>query len=342
MRLAIRHTTRYRFQQPVQYGLQRLRLTPKTTQGQEIIEWTMAFEGAHEELSYDDQNFNRVILVGVEEGVQEVTINCNGVVQTEDKAGVIGHHSGHLPLWAFLGQTPLTRPGPRIRQLIASVGRSEEGMVPTLHNLSSAILERVPYKTGGTGVTTTAEEAVGAGQGGVCQDHAHIFIAAARSLDIPARYVSGYLMLNDRVEQHATHAWAEAWVQGLGWVGFDISNGISPDPRYVRVATGRDYRDAAPITGISYGAVTEDLTVDLAVEQQVPDQSHSQSQSGGGRQSQSQSQSQGAGEPAGAAAGDPPGPAPDLRPAPAPAQHQRDAGGRGQQHSAQQQSGPGA
>lgn len=329
MRLAIRHTTRYRFQQPVRYGLQRLRLTPKTTQGQEIVDWTMTFDGAHQELSYDDQNFNRVILAGVEEGAQEVTISCNGVVCTEDRAGVIGHHSGHLPLWAFLSQTPLTRPGPRIRQLIASVGRSADGMVSTLHNLSSAILERVPYKTGGTAVTTTAEEAVGAGQGGVCQDHAHIFIAAARSLDIPARYVSGYLMLNDRVEQHATHAWAEAWVQGLGWVGFDISNGISPDPRYVRVATGRDYRDAAPITGISYGAVTEDLTVDLAVEQQAPDQNQSQSQSGGGG-SQSQSQSQGA--------GGPPAPAPDA----APAQHQRDARSQGQQHSAQQQVGPGA
>jgi len=76
------------------------------------------------------------------------------------------------------------------------------------------------------------------------------------------------LMMDDRIDQEATHAWAEAYVQGLGWVGFDISNQISPDPRYVRVATGRDYRDAAPLTGISFGAVTEDLTVELAVEQQ--------------------------------------------------------------------------
>ena len=108
--------------------------------------------------------------------------------------------------------------------------------------------------------------------GGVCQDHAHIFIAAARMLDIPARYVSGYLMMNDRIEQEATHAWAEAYVQNLGWVGFDISNQISPDTRYVRVATGRDYRDTAPITGISFGAVEEDLHVDLAIEQQVVEQ----------------------------------------------------------------------
>ncbi|RIV83132.1 transglutaminase family protein [Aurantiacibacter zhengii] len=271
MRLSIRHTTRYRFATPVAHGIQRLRLTPKETQGQKIIEWNQEFEGAHEQLTYDDQNFNHVTLVAVNEGVKEVKVTCSGVVDTQDHAGVIGQHAGHLPLWSFLSQTELTKPGPRIKALIAEVERSEEGMVETLHNLSNTIREQVVYGTGSTGVATTAEEAVVEGRG-VCQDHAHIFIAAARSLDIPARYVSGYLMMNDRIEQEATHAWAEAYVQGLGWVGFDISNGISPDPRYVRVATGRDYHDAAPVTGISFGAVTEDLTVDLSVEQQTEEQ----------------------------------------------------------------------
>ena len=271
MRLSIRHTTRYRFAQPVAHGIQRLRLTPKETQGQKILEWNMDFEGAYEQLSYDDQNFNHVTLVAVEEGAQEVVVSCTGKVHTEDNHGVIGHHAGHLPLWAFLGQTPLTKPGPKIKSMIAEVERSEDGMVGTLHNLSTVIRDHVAYETGKTIVTTTGEEAAVAGNG-VCQDHAHIFIAAARSLEIPARYVSGYLMMNDRIEQEATHAWAEAFVQGLGWVGFDISNGISPDPRYVRVATGRDYTDAAPITGISFGSATEDLTVNLAVEQQMEEQ----------------------------------------------------------------------
>ena len=271
MRLAIRHTTKYRFNDPVAYGVQRLRLTPKTTQGQQILNWSMEYEGAKQELVYDDQNHNTVTLVSVLEGVTEVRVKCEGTVDTEDNAGVIGQHAGHLPLWAFLAQTKLTKPGSRIKALIGDVERSEEGMVETLHNLSATIRETVDYGTGKTNVSTTAEEAVAAGQG-VCQDHAHIFISAARSLGIPARYVSGYLMMNDRIDQEATHAWAEAFVQNLGWVGFDISNQISPDPRYVRVATGRDYRDAAPITGISYGASTEDLTVDLAVEQQTVEQ----------------------------------------------------------------------
>ncbi len=271
MRLSIQHKTYYRFKEPVQHGIQRLRLTPKETQGQRILDWQMRFEGAREELVYDDQNFNHVTLLSVQEGAREVVVNCEGTVETQDQAGVIGRHSGHMPLWSFLGSTPLTKIGPRIRQLVNSVDRSEDDALANLHRLSAVIREAVEYDTDITQVHTTAEEAVATG-GGVCQDHAHIFIAAARSLDIPARYVSGYLMMDDRIEQEATHAWAEAFVHGLGWVGFDVSNQISPDPRYVRVATGRDYKDAAPITGISFGAVTEDLHVELAVKQQIAEQ----------------------------------------------------------------------
>ena len=135
-----------------------------------------------------------------------------------------------------------------------------------LHALSGKIAETVKYGTGQTYAATDAEAALVGGQG-VCQDHAHILIAAARSAGVPARYVSGYLMMDDRVDQDATHAWTEAYVEGLGWVGFDISNGISPDQRYVRVATGRDYRDAAPVTGISFGTASQELEVEVAVEQ---------------------------------------------------------------------------
>lgn len=271
MRLAIRHTTRYVFRDPVVHALQRLRLTPKETQGQKILEWDMLYENAIPELEYEDQHCNHCTLVAVEPGAREVTVSCIGKVATEDNAGVIGQHSGHLPLWSFLGQTKLTKPGPKMRALLRELDSPGEGeKLDFLHALSAKIRDEVTYETGTTQVTTSAEEAVASGNG-VCQDHAHVFIGAARSADIPARYVSGYLMMNDRIEQEATHAWAEAHIDGLGWVGFDISNGISPDPRYVRVATGRDYRDAAPVTGISFGTTEQVLTVDVAVEQQQQD-----------------------------------------------------------------------
>ncbi|UVI40669.1 transglutaminase family protein [Qipengyuania spongiae] len=266
MRLAIRHTTRYSFEKPVVHALQRLRLTPKETQGQEILDWTMEYENAHTELNYDDQHHNTITLVGVEPGATEVVVTCRGTVDTHDFAGVIGKHAGHLPLWTFQGQTPLTTPGAGMKALARDV--REEGLQPLemLHRLSALILERVEYRIGTTQVDTTAEAALAQAKG-VCQDHAHIFIGAARLLHVPARYVSGYLMMDDRIDQEATHGWAEAHVEGLGWVGFDISNGISPDQRYVRVATGRDYRDAAPITGISFGTTTQALEVAVAVEQ---------------------------------------------------------------------------
>lgn len=267
MRLSIRHTTRYQFTSPVVHALQRLRLTPKATQGQKILSWDMDFEHAKRELEYDDQHFNRVTLVSVEPGSTEVLIRCQGLIDTEDNSGMIGEHSGHLPLWSFLGQTSLTKPGTQLNQLLRSLSDKSGDKLSFLHALSSRILKNVEYKIGETDVTTTAEEAWVRG-GGVCQDHAHIFIGAARAMDIPARYVSGYLMMDDRIDQEATHAWAEAHVDGLGWVGFDVSNGISPDPRYVRVATGRDYRDAAPITGISFGSASQALHVEVAVEQQ--------------------------------------------------------------------------
>ena len=267
MRLAVEHVTRYEFAQPVKHGLQRLRLTPKNTQGQKILTWDMELAGGRIEVEYDDHNHNRTALISVEPGTRVLEVHCRGTVNTADNAGVIGHHSGHMPLWSFLAQTALTRPGPKLRSIISSLTAPRDETLALLHELSATVLEQVPYTAGETGVHTTAEEAAALGKG-VCQDHVHIFLGAARALGIPARYVSGYLMMNDRVDQEATHAWAEAHVDMLGWVGFDVSNRISPDERYVRVATGRDYGEAAPITGLSYGAGETVLEVRLAVEQQ--------------------------------------------------------------------------
>lgn len=271
MRLAIRHVTRYEFAQPVALGLQRLRLKPKSTHGQSVIDWDMTLDGAKTEAEYDDHHGNRVTLVSVEPQATSVTVTCSGVVDTADNAGITGPHSGFMPLWCFLRSTELTRPGARLRNLVAGLNGEVAASLETLHTLLQRVIGAVRYEVGSTNTETSAEAALAAGSG-VCQDHAHIFIAAARLLGIPARYVSGYLMMRDRVEQEAGHAWAEAHIDGLGWVGFDVSNGISPDASYVRVATGADYREAAPVTGMSVGAGETALEVRLAVEQQRVEQ----------------------------------------------------------------------
>ncbi|HET9535240.1 MAG TPA: transglutaminase family protein, partial [Mesorhizobium sp.] len=138
--------------------------------------------------------------------------------------------------------------------------------IDRLHALMNLIADEVAYVPGATHAGTTAEEAT-ALRSGVCQDHAHIFIAAARSLGFPARYVSGYLLMDGAVDQVASHAWAEAHVSALGWVAFDVANRMSPDERYVRLAVGRDYREANPVSGIRLGQAAEALAVHITVEQ---------------------------------------------------------------------------
>jgi transglutaminase-like putative cysteine protease len=160
--------------------------------------------------------------------------------------------------------------GAKLKALAARFAHDGSNTIPMLHELMDAIGAAVAYEPGHTGAATTAEAALAAGKG-VCQDHAHIFIATARA-GLPARYVSGYLLLADRVEQEAGHGWAEVHVAGLGWVGFDVSNAKCPDGGYVRLAVGADYRDAAPVKGIARGGGFGELSVALAVEQQLAEQ----------------------------------------------------------------------
>jgi transglutaminase-like putative cysteine protease len=265
VRLKIHHKTHYRFDKPMPYGLQRLRLIPKENASQKILSWTTDIHGGRVEADYTDYQNNHILLVSIDEGAREISVTCDGEVETTDNHGIIGRHGGHVPLWYFLRSTKLTRTSAELVALARSVDSASDPL-SRMHALSAKIRGAVAYETGFTNAETTADMALAGGHG-VCQDHAHIFIAAARTLGIPARYVSGYLMMNDRIEQEASHAWAEAHIDDLGWVGFDISNGISPDPRYVRIATGADYAEAAPVSGVSYGGGDQTMKVNLAVEQ---------------------------------------------------------------------------
>ena len=264
MQLKISHTTCYSFETPPAYGLQQLRLTPKSTAGQSVLEWTLDLQGAKIQAIYDDEHGNASQLVALEPKATELLITSKGLIDIADQNGVIGPQIGYAPLWLFLRNTPLTELGPQIRKLSSTI--PENPQVADFHALSERIASLVTYTSGSTAATTTAEQAMTLGEG-VCQDHAHIFIAAARHAGHPARYVSGYLMMDDRIDQNATHAWAEVWIGDLGWTGFDVSNGISPDMRYVRLATGLDYSQASPISGMTFGGSGESIDVNVQVQQ---------------------------------------------------------------------------
>lgn len=264
MRLKITHTTQYHYDQPVAYALQRLRLVPLDGPTQRIAGWSLNIEGATQEVRFSDHFGNDTRLVSVQGEPHRISIQAEGEVDTEDTAGIVGPHRGFAPLWLFQRRSELTEPGEGIEALLADL--PDGSALERLHALVSGIRARVAYEVGTTDAATSAEDALKQ-ESGVCQDHAHIFLAAARNIGFPARYVSGYLLLEGTTDQVASHAWAEAHVDGLGWVGFDVSNGISPDERYVKLATGCDYRDAMPISGIRLGTAKERLEVHITVEQ---------------------------------------------------------------------------
>jgi transglutaminase-like putative cysteine protease len=171
----------------------------------------------------------------------------------------------------FLKETAQTKPDAAIRALAEAVAGKDT--LERLHALVGAVRDRVEYVPGATDQHTGAAEALADGKG-VCQDHTHIFVSAARTLAIPARYVTGYLVLdgNGASTASAHHAWAEAWVEGLGWVGFDVANRVCPTDRYVRLACGLDAAYAAPVVGSRRGGETETLEVSVAVQQQQTQQ----------------------------------------------------------------------
>ena len=253
MRLRISHRTVYSYDNPVAYGLQELRLVPKSRAGQTIVEWSIKLEGAVKEAEFEDQHNNVVWLTNLEPGAQEISIVCEGEVENSNNTGIVGKHGGHAPLWYFLRGTSLTKAGDGIAALIEELGPGEE-VLARLHKLSHLISKTVSYQTGTTGATTTAEAAL-TNEKGVCQDHAQILIAAARELGHPARYVSGYLMMNDRVEQDATHAWAEVHLEDLAGsdltcrTAFRQTNAMSCWQQGLIIAMPRPFRAFAWIIG---------------------------------------------------------------------------------------------
>ncbi|MBS8225347.1 transglutaminase family protein [Vannielia litorea] len=265
MRLKIAHETRYSFSEPVRYGLQQMRKLPKSYRNQRVLNWETSVMGGKKELQYEDQHRNTVELISIAPGETELILRSEGEVEIEENNGVIGPHEGLTPLWLFDRPTAQTKPGPKLRELARKV--ADRDGLDQLHALMAAVGEAVTYQTGASEPDWPVETVLEEGKG-VCADQAHVFISAARQLGHPARYVSGYLMLDDTVSQDAMHGWAEVHVEALGWVGFDVSNNMSPDTRYVRVATGLDYAGAAPVTGTRTGGDEESLSVAIEVAQQ--------------------------------------------------------------------------
>ena len=268
MLIEIRHHTTYTYSTSARYSIQSLRLTPPSFEGQEIVSWTIDAPGIEKALKFRDGFGNIVHLASVSATHDGISIVASGVVDTMDTCGIFRGPPEPAPVRVYLRETPKTAPDKGIRELARNTcGKEMKDSLDGLHALMRAVRDAIDYEIGATHEHTSAAEALADGKG-VCQDHAHVFISAARVLGVPARYVNGYFLSGTLAPSEAHHAWAEAWVDGLGWVGFDPANGMCPTERYVRLACGLDASTAAPIRGAQRGGESEALDVRVEVEQQ--------------------------------------------------------------------------
>ncbi len=268
MQLNIEHQTRYVYSAPVNYTIQQLRLTPQNGLGQLVKRWEIRVNGELQPSQDSYGNITHSLVIDVPH--TEIMIVAMGEVETGlaiEQTLQPDFSVGALPLAVYLRDTPLTMPNLEIATFAKQYQHLQQGEMQNewLESMMYAILQRVEYIPGVTQVTTSAIEAFALGKG-VCQDHAHVFIACCRSIDLPARYVSGYLFTEDGSLMQ-THAWADVYLRELGWQSFDVSNGCRAGATHVRLATGLDYRTASPVSGMRAGGGEEGMATSVIVNQ---------------------------------------------------------------------------
>ncbi len=282
MRLTVRHATTYAYDPPADRCALRLRLYPPSFSTQKIHSWQVSVNGQVVPALLTTATGDRESIWTRSDPGSEVSIVAEGEVEVTDAAGVVRGLKDQVRPPVYLRATPLTEADKRIETLAQGVSGAEP--LDRMHALFNAVADAVEYKPASTTSVTTAAQALKAGKG-VCQDQAHVFISAARTLRIPARYVVGYL-LTQEAGLTETHAWAEAFVPEIGWVGFDPANRLCPTDRYVRLGCGLDAADAAPIRGHVSGTPQERLSASVDISQ-TAGQTQAQNQDG---QAQSQPQ----------------------------------------------------
>ena len=265
MRIEVGYVTRYEYDAPAKQIVQMLRMTPRGHEGQHVRSWRIELDTDARLQPGEDAFGNLTHTLWLSGPVKRLATRVYGEVETFDTGGVVRDTVERFSPVVFLRDTPLTACDAALAELSRRAEAAAAEPLGRLHALLAILNDEVAFDTDKTDTGTSAAEAY-ALKHGVCQDLTHIFIAAARQMGSPARYVSGHLVRSDgQLEQEAAHAWAEAYVEDLGWVGFDPTNGFCPNDAYARVAVGLDYLGAAPVRGSRFGGAGEHLDVKLRV-----------------------------------------------------------------------------
>ncbi|MGO9513572.1 MAG: transglutaminase family protein [Steroidobacteraceae bacterium] len=267
MQLHIRHETRYRYDRPVKYSVQSLHLTPRRDPSQRALSWSIAAPGRR--LEQVDAYGNISHLLTIEQPHREIQIVVRGVIETADTEG--RQDDGPLSPLAYLAPTALTAPSDELKAFAQQAVEHVKDPRERAEALAEAVFRAVRYKPGTSDVQDGAALAFKSGEG-VCQDHAHVYLASARATGIPARYVSGYLYTGDTSEA-ASHAWVDVWLgPDIGWQSLDVTHKRPAIRTYCRLAVGRDYLDAAPVRGVRHGGGGEKMEAKVLVAESAQQQ----------------------------------------------------------------------
>ncbi|MFY3605457.1 transglutaminase family protein [Achromobacter xylosoxidans] len=262
MKQIITHVTHYRYTAPVTYSIQTLRLTPRDDEHQRVLRWHIEAPGALEQQVDAYGNITHTLTLNRPH--TEIELRVVGQVLVDPLAqGALGGEDSRLPVHAYCVQTALTQADDTILAFARAVLPDGLNTPADVLTLATAIHDRVAYEPGTTDVTTAAGQVLALGHG-VCQDHAHLFLACVRGLGVPARYVSGYLYTT--AQHAASHAWADVWLAGAGWTSVDVTNRQFASDCHCRLAVGRDYDSASPVRGVRSGGGEESMEVNVQVQ----------------------------------------------------------------------------
>jgi transglutaminase-like putative cysteine protease len=279
---SIRHITRFRYSAPVHESVMELRMQPRSEGPQALRNFQISTNPRAQLYAYTDYLGNAVYHFNVLRAHEELRIDVQAVVEmtsastapeAADPLEWQRYNAYNLTDEHFdlMEPSKFARASHGLNDFAAAHDLVEPKGDPltALRRLSKTIHDGFEYEVGVTQVHSPIDLAL-AEKRGVCQDFAHIMIAIARGWGIPARYVSGYLhhgrQGKDRSREDATHAWVEAYLPSLGWIGLDPTNNIDAGGRHIRVAVGRDYADVPPTRGTFKGHAESELAISVAVE----------------------------------------------------------------------------
>ena len=266
MRIRLLHRTSYIYDEPTGAVIQVLRRTPRNTESQHVRHWRLDFDHDVQVLATEDAFGNTVHSLSYTRPLDDLSVTVQGEIETRESHGVVRGALERFPPGLYLRETPLTQSDAALRKFArdkAGKGKS----LKKLHQILVALQEEFEVDPKLTDIALPGAKAFAAGRG-MPKDLAHVFIAAAHSLEIPARFIAGYFLTgqDEGAWRAAAHAWAEGYVPDVGWIGFDPTQGASPSQSHIRVSMALDCLGAAPLRGTAQGDVEERLEVTVLAD----------------------------------------------------------------------------